>query len=48
MREMAATFREVVVSFLKKPNIYLLLLFIVLVPRRRGPGGEDRPAVPGG
>ncbi|HEY1219434.1 MAG: MFS transporter [Bryobacteraceae bacterium] len=30
MREMAATFREVVVSFLKKPNIYLLLLFIVL------------------
>ncbi|MGB7760301.1 MAG: MFS transporter [Bryobacteraceae bacterium] len=30
IREMAATFREVVVSFLKKPNIYLLLLFIVL------------------
>ena len=30
VREMAATFREVVVSFLKKPNIYLLLLFIVL------------------
>jgi len=29
-REMAATFGEVVVSFLKKPNIYLLLLFIVL------------------
>jgi len=30
IREMAATFKEVVVSFLKKPNIYLLLLFIVL------------------
>jgi PAT family beta-lactamase induction signal transducer AmpG len=30
IRQMAATFREVVVSFLKKPNIYLLLLFIVL------------------
>jgi PAT family beta-lactamase induction signal transducer AmpG len=30
VREMAGTFREVVVSFLKKPNIYLLLLFIVL------------------
>ena len=30
IREMAATFKEVVVSFLKKPNIYLLLLFFVL------------------
>jgi PAT family beta-lactamase induction signal transducer AmpG len=29
-RRMAATFGDVVVSFLKKPNIYLLLLFIVL------------------
>ncbi len=28
--EMAATFGDVVVSFLKKPNIYLLLLFILL------------------
>ncbi len=29
-REMAATFGDVVVTFLKKPNIYLLLLFILL------------------
>ena len=30
LREMAATFWDVLVSFLKKPNIYLLLLFIFL------------------
>jgi MFS transporter, PAT family, beta-lactamase induction signal transducer AmpG len=29
-REMAATFWDVLVTFLKKPNIYLLLLFILL------------------
>jgi PAT family beta-lactamase induction signal transducer AmpG len=29
-KELAATFRDVVVSFLKKPNIYLLLAFILL------------------
>jgi PAT family beta-lactamase induction signal transducer AmpG len=30
VREMAATFWDVVTTFLKKPNIYLLLLFILL------------------
>lgn len=30
LHEMAGTFRDVVVSFFKKPNIYLLLLFILL------------------
>ena len=30
LREIAATFWDVLVSFLKKPNIYLLLLFILL------------------
>jgi PAT family beta-lactamase induction signal transducer AmpG len=30
LREIAATFGDVLVSFLKKPNIYLLLLFILL------------------
>jgi MFS transporter, PAT family, beta-lactamase induction signal transducer AmpG len=30
VREMAATFWDVVATFLKKPNIYLLLLFILL------------------
>ena len=30
LREMAATFWDVLISFLKKPNIYLLLLFILL------------------
>jgi PAT family beta-lactamase induction signal transducer AmpG len=29
-RQMAGTFKDVVVRFLKKPNIYLLLLFILL------------------
>jgi PAT family beta-lactamase induction signal transducer AmpG len=30
LREMRATFWDVLISFLKKPNIYLLLLFILL------------------
>jgi PAT family beta-lactamase induction signal transducer AmpG len=30
LREIAATFGDVLISFLKKPNIYLLLLFILL------------------
>lgn len=30
LREIAATFWDVLISFLKKPNIYLLLLFILL------------------
>jgi MFS transporter, PAT family, beta-lactamase induction signal transducer AmpG len=30
LREMGATFWDVLISFLKKPNIYLLLLFILL------------------
>ena len=30
LRQMAATFGDVVVSFFQKPNIYLLLLFIFL------------------
>jgi PAT family beta-lactamase induction signal transducer AmpG len=30
LREMAATFWDVLISFLRKPNIYLLLLFILL------------------
>jgi PAT family beta-lactamase induction signal transducer AmpG len=30
LRAMAATFWDVLISFLKKPNIYLLLLFILL------------------
>ena len=30
LQEMAATFWDVLASFLRKPNIYLLLLFILL------------------
>ena len=48
MREMAATFWDVVVSFLKKPNIYLLLLFILLYRAGEGQVVTDWAAVPGG
>jgi PAT family beta-lactamase induction signal transducer AmpG len=42
--QMAATFRDVVVSFLKKPNIYLLLLFVLLY--RAGEGQVVRMGPP--
>ncbi len=48
VREVAATFREVVVSFLEEAEHPPAAALHRLVPRRRGPDREDRPAVPGG